>query len=189
MFTEVKEMIDSTIYENGKGEVTAQNVNLAMHGIVDAAEEAISTLDGKLNTETSNREALEERVTAIEENGVGGGSQPIVVYCGLLEETEEGKVHSLTTEEKAHNAEAFKAIKESRCLIPVFIDCTRMYNVSFGESAEVYSLYACSPAADVMYAHIREGGEMEGVEIEQIIILTYAKGNFRLLPDGTLTNY
>ena len=58
MFEEVKEMIDSTIYTNGKGEVTAQNINLAMHGIVDATEEKIAEVESK--------------VAEIEENGTGG---------------------------------------------------------------------------------------------------------------------
>ena len=48
MFEEVKEMIDSTIYSNGKGEVTAQNINLALHGIVDATEEKIDKVDDKV---------------------------------------------------------------------------------------------------------------------------------------------
>ena len=57
MFEEVKEMIDSTIYENGRGEVTAKNMNLAFHGVVDATEDAVK--------------AVEDKVTAIEENGTG----------------------------------------------------------------------------------------------------------------------
>lgn len=58
MFNEVKEMIDATIYGNGNGEITAQNVNLAMHGIVDAAK--------VVNTKIEN---LERK---IEEGGIGG---------------------------------------------------------------------------------------------------------------------
>ena len=45
MFEEVKEMIDSTIYTNGRGEVTAQNVNLAMQAIVEATEGKIVSLE------------------------------------------------------------------------------------------------------------------------------------------------
>lgn len=45
MFEEVKEMIDSTIYTNGRGEVTAQNVNLAMQAIVDATEDKLVSLE------------------------------------------------------------------------------------------------------------------------------------------------
>ena len=179
MFTEVKEMIDSTIYENGKGEVTAQNVNLAMHGIVDAAEEAVSTLDGKLTTETSNREALEERVKTIEENGTGGGSQPIVVYLGII--NEDGS-WSLTEEEKANNAEAFKVIKESRCLMPVFVDATRTLRPGVEEYAEVlYSYCAICRTLFVQYAHTLS----DGIEMEAISIMSFDVGDITLLPDGT----
>lgn len=65
MFEEVKEMIDSTIYTNGRGEVTAQNINLAMHGMVDATEEKFDEVDDAVK-------AVEDKVTALEENGTGG---------------------------------------------------------------------------------------------------------------------
>lgn len=45
MFEEVKEMIDSTIYENGRGEITAQNINLAMHGVIGAVEDKVTELE------------------------------------------------------------------------------------------------------------------------------------------------
>lgn len=45
MFEEIKEMIDSTIYTNGRGEVTAQNVNLAMHGMIGAVEDKVTELE------------------------------------------------------------------------------------------------------------------------------------------------
>lgn len=173
MFTEVKEMINSTIYENGKGEVTAQNVNLAMQGIVEATEEVLTEVKDSVAT-------LEDRVKNVEENGTGGGSQTIVVYYGVLETTEEGEVHSLTPEEKVHNAEAFKAIKESRCLIPVVVDCTRM-SYSMMEGVEIYSFYASSPAVFMQYANGSDGG----VEMELINIRTFGAGDFNLLPDGT----
>lgn len=186
MFTEVKEMIDSTIYENGKGEVTAQNVNLAMHGIVDAAEETVSTLDGKLTTETNNREALEERVTAIEENGTGGGSQPIVVYMGIVEETEEGEVCSLTPEEKAHNAEAYKAIKESRGHGNIVIDMTRrrrqMAEAGPIESIEFIDTFDTFCVMSCIYEH----GIVEGEEMEALLFMTLG-AEWYFLPDGSIS--
>ena len=65
MFEEVKEMIDATVYENGRGEVTAKNLNLAMHGVVDATEEELGKVNDAVKT-------VEDKVTAIEENGTGG---------------------------------------------------------------------------------------------------------------------
>ena len=79
MFEEVKEMIDSTIYTNGKGEVTAQNINLAMHGIVDATEEKIAEVETEINQ-------LGEKVAEIEENGTGGtgGSGALRVWINEM---------------------------------------------------------------------------------------------------------
>ena len=68
MFEEVKEMIDSTIYTNGRGEVTAQNVNLAFHGVVEATEEELA--------------ALGKRVDEIAENGTGGDVAYVYVPFG-----------------------------------------------------------------------------------------------------------
>ena len=48
MFKETKEMIDATIYENGNGEITAQNVNLAMHGMLDAVETEVEAVKDKV---------------------------------------------------------------------------------------------------------------------------------------------
>lgn len=94
-FKETKEMIDATIYENGNGEITAQNVNLAMQGIVDAAEEAVDEVKNDVS-------ALGERVAEIEENGTGGGANILNVWWG----------EDLTPEHKAGNVEAYKALME-----------------------------------------------------------------------------
>lgn len=69
MFEEVKEMIDSTIYTNGRGEVTAQNVNLAMHGIVDAAKDEVAEVSEDVQVVNAKIENLEKK---IEEGGIGG---------------------------------------------------------------------------------------------------------------------
>jgi hypothetical protein len=69
MFEEVKEMIDSTVYTNGNGEVTAQNINLAMHGMVDATEgELVDMKDTVVETNTK----IDGIVKQIEEGEIGG---------------------------------------------------------------------------------------------------------------------
>lgn len=70
MFEEIKEMIDSTVYPNGNGEVTAQNINLAMQGIVEAAEEKITEVENK--------------VADIEGNGTGGNVAYVYVSIESL---------------------------------------------------------------------------------------------------------
>lgn len=81
-------MIDATVYENGRGEVTAKNLNLAMHGVVDATEEKIAE--------------VEEMVAEIGENGVGG-SGALRVWG-----TEEGV--ELTPEQIAENVTTYNKL-------------------------------------------------------------------------------
>ena len=90
MFKETREMIDSTVYTNGNGEVTAQNINLAFHGVIDATEEKITEVENK--------------VAEIEENGTGG-SGALRVW---MDEIING---SILSEKKAENARTYAAIK------------------------------------------------------------------------------
>lgn len=98
MFEEVKEMIDSTIYTNGRGEVTAQNINLAMHGMVDATEEKFDEVDDAVK-------AVEDKVTALEENGTGGGSGALKVWMPTEVISTE-----LTPEQIAENVATYNEI-------------------------------------------------------------------------------
>lgn len=72
MFKEVKEMIDSTIYTNGRGEVTAQNINLAMHGMVDATEEKFDEVDGEFKQTEVKITEIKQDITKLSEGGLGG---------------------------------------------------------------------------------------------------------------------
>lgn len=71
MFTEVREMIDSTVYTNGRSEVTAQNVNLAMHGIVDATEEKIGEVEGNISEITTDINDLKVQIEESANSAVG----------------------------------------------------------------------------------------------------------------------
>ncbi len=96
MFEEVKEMIDSTVYTNGNGEVTAQNINLAFHGVVEATADKIEEVETEINQ-------LGEKVAEIGENGVGGGGALRV----WINEMVGGENNS---EQVAENAETFRAM-------------------------------------------------------------------------------
>lgn len=98
MFEEVKEMIDSTIYTNGRGEVTAQNVNLAMHGMVDATEEKFDEVNDAVK-------AVEDKVTALEENATGGGAGALKVWMPIYDASSE-----LTPEQIAENVATYNEI-------------------------------------------------------------------------------
>lgn len=71
MFNEVKEMLDATIYSNGNGEITAQNVNLAMHGIVDATEEKIGEVEGNISEITTDINDLKVQIEESANSAVG----------------------------------------------------------------------------------------------------------------------
>ena len=88
MFEEVKEMIDSTVYTNGNGEVTAQNLNLAFHWVIDATEEKITEVENK--------------VAQIEENGTGG-SGALRVWIG-------GEDNPLTDQQIAENISTYNTM-------------------------------------------------------------------------------
>ena len=68
MFTETREMIDSTVYINGRGEVTAQNINLAMHGMLDATEDVVESVN--LSIESVD-EKIDNLAKVVEENAEG----------------------------------------------------------------------------------------------------------------------
>lgn len=72
MFEEVKEMIDSTIYTNGRGEVTAQNINLAMHGMVDATEEQLVRIDEGIAANDVKITEIRNDLAKLGESGLGG---------------------------------------------------------------------------------------------------------------------
>ena len=90
MFNEVKEMLDATIYSNGNGEITAQNVNLAMHGIVDATEEKISELNESFAEVDTKIDEVYATIDEVKESGLGGITLkfPIVLMDLLYEDVD-----------------------------------------------------------------------------------------------------
>lgn len=91
MFEEVREMIDSTIYTNGRGEVTAQNINLAMHGMVDATEEKFDEVDGEFKQTEVKITEIKQDITKLSEGGLGGYvlKSPMLLFQLLEMETPE----------------------------------------------------------------------------------------------------
>ena len=98
MFTEVREMIDSTVYTNGRSEVTAQNVNLAMHGIIDATEDKLEEVGNNFNNlSTSINADIEDIKTQLEE-GTGNAVALSIQFPLLILENfaVEGVIPGLT---------------------------------------------------------------------------------------------
>jgi hypothetical protein len=149
MFEEVREMIDSTIYTNGRGEVTAQNVNLAMHGMVDATEEKFDEVGGELKQTEVKITEIKQDITKLSEGGLGGYvlKFPISLFELLEMETPEYMVLSDETIEpivaefptlaqpiaelRQHNATTLRKINETiaegKPMPIVTIDCDALY--------------------------------------------------------------
>ena len=164
MFDEVKEMIDSTIYENGRGEVTAQNINLAMHGVVDATEEELGKVNDAVKT-------VEDKVTALEENGTGGGAGALRVW---LYET---GIEELTTEQVNENIATYNSLLKDVAQ-PVVISMYYSYSdeemsVTIGQSL------ICAAAVNVA----ESGGQMID---SQVVLGTSSDFDVLLNPDGTI---
>ena len=163
MFDEIKEMIDSTIYTNGRGEVTAQNINLAMHGVVDATEEELGKVNDAVKT-------VEDKVTALEENGTGGGAGALRVW---LYET---GIEELTPEQVNENIATYNSLLKDVAQ-PVVI--SMYYNYSDAEmSVTIGQSLTCSVAVQV--------AESGGQTIDSQVILG-APTDFDVIlsPDGT----
>lgn len=103
MFKETREMIDSTVYTNGNGEVTAKNINLAFHGVIDATEEKITEVEENATTLSNKVSEVENKVAEIEENGMGG-SGALRVWIN------EAMGGSITEEQRTENLASLDAI-------------------------------------------------------------------------------
>ena len=72
MFTETREMLDATIYANGRSELGAKNVNLAMHGILDAAEGKFTEVDEEMKQNDVKITEIKQDIVKLGESGLGG---------------------------------------------------------------------------------------------------------------------
>lgn len=72
MFKETREMLDSTIYTNGRSELGARNVNLAMHAVLDATEEQVVRIDGEMAATDVKITEIKQDITKLGESGLGG---------------------------------------------------------------------------------------------------------------------
>lgn len=171
MFEEVREMIDSTIYTNGRGEVTAQNVNLAMHGMVGATEEKFGEVDGELKQTEVKITEIKQDITKLSEGGLGGYvlKFPMFLFELLEVETPEDMYLSDETIEpivaefptlaqpiaelRQHNATTLRKINETiaegKPMPVVTIDCAALYKEmveALGETVDINIGYIINPS-------------------------------------------
>lgn len=72
MFTETREMLDATIYPNGRSELGAKNVNLAMHAMLDATEGQVVRIDEGIAATDVKITEIRNDLTKLGESGLGG---------------------------------------------------------------------------------------------------------------------
>lgn len=169
MFEEVKEMIDSTIYPNGRGEVTAQNINLAMHGMVEASEEKIEAVE-------TNVADVTNRVAELEQNGGSGnagGSGALKVW---IEDAENGIF--LTEEQKAENVATYNVLIEGEH-VPVIV-CSK-----YEMSEEGFSI-SQTTTQSVSYVALKYGVSGENTEAVMFFLGDDTENGFTLYSDGTI---
>ena len=113
MFEQVREMIDSTIYTNGKGEVTAQNVNLAFHGVIDAAESQGEQLSGEISQTNDKVAELSGKIDNVAEGGLGGLTYKLPIEAlGML--SSSGPVNKIIFDRETINiiSETYPSLAE-----------------------------------------------------------------------------
>lgn len=72
MFTETREMLDATIYPNGRSELGAKNVNLAMHAMLDATEGQVVRIDEGIAATDVKITEIRNDLAKLGESGLGG---------------------------------------------------------------------------------------------------------------------
>ena len=168
MFEEVKEMIDSTVYQNGNGEVTAQNINLALHGIVEATADEITEVDNKVNQ-------LGEKVAEIGENGTGG-SGALRVWMNTAAGLEN------TPEQVAENIATYNTLISGESA-PV-IACIVMNEDGEGVT---YNMYTTTPVeSQVLVVDVPEQPDLS-YTIVAFSVNADDSGTVQLHPDGSVT--
>ena len=183
MFTEVREMIDSTVYTNGRSEVTAQNVNLAMHGIIDATEDKLEEVGNNFNNlSTSINADIEDIKTQLEE-GTGNAVALSIQFPLLILENFEGVISGLTINNMALTPEIIDLIAPE---LPMLVE---PLNNMIEENQKIYSqcLQLLQEGKDLPIININvAAGYKEVIELESPGMSSLANISMILSPMNTV---
>lgn len=158
-FAEIKEMINSTITENGERHITGKALNLALIEIVNQAESVHQAQEDLQNTTFP---AFEEMILAkIEEalaNGSGSGAETIKL--GAMDSATSAFVQ--TEAEMAWNAEVYNkcktAVETGQPLPPIQLDAL---GANFPEGTDTSGAAMTATAIQVMF--ILPGSSLESL--------------------------
>jgi hypothetical protein len=134
--------------------------------LIDAIQQVITPNGKKAISAESLANLLIEMVNATPEGGNGGSGQ-VVFYAGV---PNEGTTELyLTPEQKAHNAEMFKVVKESPVAISATLDITEYYKVMMEtESGIEIGEMKCGALGNCTYYLTPESAILVGLDVECI---------------------
>lgn len=145
--------------------------------IIAAIAETIAPNNIKGITAESLANILTEIVNASGESG--GGSGPLIVYIGQAD-LETGAM-SQTAEQKAHNADVFKAVKSADAMPAILAEISEMYSGLTGAIVK-------ASAISLMNLYVPE--DLCGIPDGAVILATQMIGTeVALTSDGTVIKY
>lgn len=145
--------------------------------IIAAIAETIAPNNIKGITAESLANILTEIVNASGESGGGSGS--LMVYIGQLD-LETGAT-SQTAEQKAHNADVFKAVKSAEAMPAILAEISEMYSGLTGAIVK-------ASAISLMNLYVPE--DLCGIPDGAVILATQMIGTeVALTSDGTVIKY
>lgn len=145
--------------------------------IIAAIAETIAPNNIKGITADSLANILTEIVNASGESGGGSGS--LMVYIGQLD-LETGEM-SQTAEQKAHNADVFKAVKSAEAMPAILAEISEMYSGLKGAIVK-------ASAISLMNLYVPE--DLCGIPDGAVILATQMIGTeVALISDGTVIKY
>lgn len=145
--------------------------------IIAAIAETIAPNNIKGITAESLANILTEIVNA--SGGSGGGSGSLMVYIGQFD-LETGEM-SQTAEQKAHNADVFKAVKSAEAMPSILAEISEMYSGLTGAIVK-------ASAISLMNLYVPE--DLCGIPDGAVILATQMIGTeVALTSDGTVIKY
>lgn len=145
--------------------------------IIAAIAETIAPNNIKGITAESLANILTEIVNASGKSGGGSGS--LVVYIGQGD-LETGEM-SQTAEQKAHNADVFKAVKSAEAMPAILVEISEMYSGLTGAIVK-------ASAISLMNLYVPE--DLCGIPDGAVILATQMIGTeIALISDGTVIKY
>lgn len=145
--------------------------------IIAAIAETVAPNNIKGITAESLANILTEIVNASGESGGGSGS--LMVYIGQLD-LETGAM-SQTAEQKAHNADVFKAVKSAEAMPAILAEISEMYSGRTG---------AIVKASAISLVNLYVSEDLCGIPDGAVILATQMIGTeVALTSDGTVIKY